>query len=95
MYAGFHPSHAEAWVRVAGESSPIRVMRGAAEPQPYSQSLQDCLVRANLGCLLAAVHRMPRDSHVVGIELWRLSFDPTSALLRRELVAEYSREVAR
>jgi hypothetical protein len=92
MYAGFHPSHTEVWVTVRGEPDPQRVLQGASEPEPYARILQGCLVRANRSCLRSALRRMPSNAGVTEIEIWRLSFDPSSALLRRELLTETAPE---
>lgn len=88
MYAGFHPAHSEAWLWRDNDEPPIRVER-LREGEPDTLGIQDCLVRVNAGCLSQAVHRMPRGAEVRRIEIWGLSFDSSSTVLRRERLVEF------
>jgi hypothetical protein len=87
MYAGFHPHHGEAWVWFGDSPAPTRIVRHAITPTPLAGLLHTCLVQLTEACLERVQRRLPPTMPVDRIELWRLTFNPATRVLGRELVA--------
>lgn len=95
MYAGFHPAHTDAWLWLEEGRPPVRVATHEDSQELDPRGITDCTVRANEGCLRDALQGTGHGTRVRRIQIWRLSFDPSTGLLRRDLLAELASEIER
>ena len=90
MYAGFHPSHNDAWLIRTDTGETYRYERtGRLSTGPFADLIEPNLTYVNERRLERVFEQLPDDWRAVSVlQVWTLDFDPESGDLTRRLLVE-------